>query len=358
LRRRALAGWAALHADLADALSQWTRTVHLDEDVPPPRFAAMAAVLVEQQADALREALARARADADPDALHQARIAGKRLRYLLEPLGDEIPSAAALVGELKRLQDALGVVQDAHVFAREIAAAVEAAGEERARSLSAEVAREADLDDGSAALDDPLPGLLALARRLGRERAAAQASLQRDWLGDDDPAPLAPVTEVVAALRAHAAHDALEVERKYLLRAVPPMAAAVAPRVIEQGYLPGTRIAERLRRERRDGGVRCTRTVKDGRGVARIELEEEIAAELFERLWPLTMGRRVTKERHPVRDGALTWEVDRFTDRDLVLAEVELTDAEARPELPAWLAPYVEREVTGEDAYVNVNLAR
>ncbi|HEX5830319.1 MAG TPA: CHAD domain-containing protein, partial [Gemmatimonadaceae bacterium] len=208
LRRRALAGWAALHADLADALSQWTRTVHLDEDVPPPRFAAMAAVLVEQQADALREALARARADADPDALHQARIAGKRLRYLLEPLGDEIPLAAALVGELKRLQDALGVVQDAHVFAREIAAAVEAAGEERARSLSAEVAREADLDDGSAALDDPLPGLLALARRLGRERAAAQASLQRDWLGDDDPAPLAPVTEVVAALRAHAAHDA------------------------------------------------------------------------------------------------------------------------------------------------------
>ena len=52
------------------------------------------------------------------------------------------------------------------------------------------------------------------------------------------------------------------------------------------------------------------------------------------------------------------WEVDEFTDRDLVLAEVELPSEDVEPRLPEWIAPYVEREVTGEPEYLNVNLAR
>ena len=45
-------------------------------------------------------------------------------------------------------------------------------------------------------------------------------------------------------------------------------------------------------------------------------------------------------------------------DRDLVLAEVELSGLDDRPALPEWLAPYVERDVTGEPAYFNSVLAR
>ncbi len=73
---------------------------------------------------------------------------------------------------------------------------------------------------------------------------------------------------------------------------------------------------------------------------------------------PLTAGRRVTKRRYRVREGALTWEIDEFTDRDLVLAEVELRDPEAEPEIPDWLRPVLDREVTGEPEYVNANLAK
>ena len=105
-------------------------------------------------------------------------------------------------------------------------------------------------------------------------------------------------------------------------------------------------------------GERMTRTVKSGAGVARTELEEETTPEVFEAMWPLTLGRRVTKRRHRIVEGPLTWEIDEFTDRDLVLAEVELLDAEQEPELPDWLAPFVVREVTGEPEYVNATLAR
>jgi CYTH domain-containing protein len=79
---------------------------------------------------------------------------------------------------------------------------------------------------------------------------------------------------------------------------------------------------------------------------------------LFESMWPLTAAARVEKVRHAVPDGALTWEIDVFLDRHLLLAEVELPSEDAEVQLPEWLAPCVEREVTGDPAYVNANLAR
>ena len=57
-------------------------------------------------------------------------------------------------------------------------------------------------------------------------------------------------------------------------------------------------------------------------------------------------------------DHGLTWEIDEFVDRELVLAEVELKSADEPIQPPEWLRPYLVREVTGEDAYVNLNLAR
>lgn len=162
------------------------------------------------------------------------------------------------------------------------------------------------------------------------------------------------------------AHDEavpLEIERKYLLRALPDAARRARVSALEQGWLPGEKIVERLRRVRPlgegdDGAVRWYRTIKVGRGLARLELEEETPAELAEALWPLTEGRRVTKRRYCLREGERIWEIDEFTDRVLFLAEVELPTEEAVVEIPAWLAPYLVREVTGEPAYVNRALAR
>lgn len=151
----------------------------------------------------------------------------------------------------------------------------------------------------------------------------------------------------------------IEIERKYLLRAVPPAALAVPPLVIEQGWIPGSAIQERLRRTTApDGAVSLWRTIKLGRGVARVEVEEAIVSSLFEALWAVTRDARIRKQRHVVPDGALTWEIDVFADHDLVLAEVELAHADTPVVVPDWLAPHVVREVTGDPAYLNRVLAR
>jgi CYTH domain-containing protein len=151
----------------------------------------------------------------------------------------------------------------------------------------------------------------------------------------------------------------VEIERKYLLSRLPDFPAPGAVLEIDQGYLPGVRVFERLRRQRDAHGVeRYFRTIKLGEGVERIELEDETDRATFEHLWQLTGGRRLRKRRYVVGHGAETWEIDEFLDRPLVLAELELDRADATIVFPDWLKPAVVREVTDEREYSNRSLAR
>ena len=177
-------------------------------------------------------------------------------------------------------------------------------------------------------------------------------------------AVLAALDEAVAWLRRAAPPVTpvglpVELERKYLLSALPPEAAAAPAVGIAQGWLPGNALRERLRRTvHPDGTATLTRTVKLGPASARLEVEEAADAPLFEALWPLTAAARVTKRRHTVEEDGVAWEVDDFTDRALVLAEVECAGEAPAPSPPAWLAPYIVRDVTFEAEFTNAALAR
>ena len=151
-----------------------------------------------------------------------------------------------------------------------------------------------------------------------------------------------------------------EIERKYLLKRMPAIRSLEGVELLEidQGYIPGERLAERMRRTRRGGEVKYYRTVKLGKGISRTELEEETTERIFRRLWPLTRGKRVRKQRYRIKDGGFTWEVDRFRDRRLVLCEVELPTEDTHAEPPKWLRREIVRDVTGEDEFTNINLAK
>jgi CYTH domain-containing protein len=72
----------------------------------------------------------------------------------------------------------------------------------------------------------------------------------------------------------------------------------------------------------------------------------------------LTDGRRLRKRRYVVPDGTDRWEIDEFTDRELVLAELEIERADRVIRIPGWLAPVLVRDVTDEKEYTNRSLAR
>ncbi|MDQ6828412.1 MAG: CHAD domain-containing protein [Gemmatimonadota bacterium] len=310
----------------------------------------------------LDDALKRVHSIEDEAEAHRARIAGKRLRYALEPLRVD-PELNRLIVPLlellKTLQDQLGDVHDASVFSETIIAASADAASDHARELSESVHKGAENDRKTVQRHqrrDPQAGLLELVRRLRDRGAAAYASVANDWLDSVAPDVLRSVRELGERL-VSSARSGLEIERKYLLRELPEMPAAHDVLDITQGYLPGERIHERLRHVSGTGDERWYRTMKSGSGLTRVEHEEETTPEMFTAMWPLTAGKRIRKRRHEVRVGDSVWQIDEFLDHRLVLAEIELPSADAVVEPPEWLAPLIEREVTGEQGYDNAALA-
>ena len=301
------------------------------------RFSAAVERCLPEYAGELDVHLSRVHSIADEAEAHRARIRAKRLRYLLEPIADDVEGVDGLLSSLKGLQDLLGDLRDAQLLSGLVA------------QLEKRVA------DGARA--DAKLGLQRVAAWLDAEQQELFARLRENWLGDRSAEFFSCVASVRETLVTTGSAD-IEIERKYLLSGMPPSLEGQPFREIEQGYIPGERLHERVRRVRKDGSEWYVRTVKVGSGIRRIELQEDTDRETFEVLWPLTEGRRVTKRRYRVPEGGLTWEVDEFTDRDLVLAEIELPSEEVKPRLPEWIAPYVVREVTGESEYLNMNLAR
>lgn len=382
-----------LHAALAKSLPEYWQKVRLDTPTAEGRFATLLAARLREAAGELGERLASIEGPEAVRQAHEARIAGKRVRYLLEPVLTLTESATAVVKRLRRLQDLLGELHDLDVLDVELtdaladaeraldAAALQARAAADAALLAAAMPDAMEEPDGNGAgaaapaapepapmpqpradARDPRPGLLALARRARIRRAVVYDALASEWLGRDGAALVASLDGVAAALEAETearvAPVPMEIERKYLLRSLPHTLRGMASVEIAQGWLPGTRLLERVREVRRGDEVRHYRTVKLGSGVARVEVEEETTPELFAVLWPTTRERRVRKRRYAVAEGRLTWEVDQFAGRDLVLAEVELPTADTVVEIPQWLEPYLVREVTDEAAYVNANLAQ
>ncbi len=145
----------------------------------------MAALVIEQQARLAARVGAIRSAD-DVKAAHRARIAAKRLRYLLEPLrGVRGAEATPVIRGLERLQDLLGELHDAHVLAAGLGPILVEVAAERARGVHAALlalgAEHASLRrrlGGS-----PRPGLLALVRLVREERDALFAGLDDTWRG-------------------------------------------------------------------------------------------------------------------------------------------------------------------------------
>jgi CHAD domain-containing protein/CYTH domain-containing protein len=316
-----------------------------------PRLARTIADLVRAHAMTLGNALGRVSTMGDRAEAHAARIAAKRLRYLLEPLAGTLADVEPLIEDLVEMQDNLGELRDAQLFGSEIAGFVAETLASRSAKSPGGAGKDRDMRD------DAVPGLLAMSRRLRRTEETAFATIEESWLGGGADPLLARTASIVAALVA-IGKQGTEIERKYLLKSLPAPMPPASVVEIHQGYVPGERLTERVRSMRSAAGVSYHRTIKFGSGIERVEMEEPTTKRVFDGLWALTNRKRVWKRRHHVEEDGRTWEIDEFLDRPLVLAEVELDDPSDVPPIPGWLEPVLDREVTDDDDFTNLSLAR
>ena len=145
----------------------------------------------------------------------------------------------------------------------------------------------------------------------------------------------------------------IEIERKFLVdkRKMRTLNFS-GEEEISQGYLSNSPTV-RVRIKNNRGFL----TIKDSTvGISRKEFEYEIPAADAEELLKLC-GRRVLKKiRRKISYGGHVWEVDFFRGglAGLVLAEVELTSADEKVDLPDW----VTKEVSSDARYFNSNLVK
>jgi len=159
---------------LTRQLSHYVVDHTLDTPHDETLMGAFTADLVRRHGRQLADALSRVESSAGVVAAHQARIAGKRLRYLLEPL-DADPRAAGLVARLKGLQDRLGQFHDARLLGERIQA-----------------------------MAGLTPGMAELARRAHRDGTRAFGAFRRGWNAPRTERELARVEAVAAAIAAAA----------------------------------------------------------------------------------------------------------------------------------------------------------
>jgi CHAD domain-containing protein/CYTH domain-containing protein len=384
----ALGRFPKAHDRLQERLTRYTSEIDPVDPLRTPTAAETAAATATLYAANLSSRLSAVRSVEDGTRAHGARIAGKRLRYLLEPFRASVANGEATIELLRSFQDDLGDLHDLDVMLGLVGAELArtrkharrhrdeappdntpattiemALGEEGTSAATAASVVEGAGSTEPVRVAQPEPpeaeafaAMASLEEYVRLQRDATFQAVQKTWLGSNAGGIFREVDEFTAALRTHVVPE-VEIERKFLLRGMPRRKGARSIR-IDQGWLPGERLLERIRRIREaDGTMRYYRALKTGRGLTRREIEEETSEHVYRTLWPLTRGRRIAKRRMIVDDTDFTWEIDRFYGRDLVLAEVEVPSPETPVVPPRWLEKWVIREVTGESEYVNINLA-
>lgn len=114
----------------------------------------------------------------------------------------------------------------------------------------------------------------------------------------------------------------------------------------------------RLRIERDVNGIKYYSTKKQGEGLTRIEQEELITKDKFEKLCPVgKLG--IVKDRYKLLVDEFIFEVDYYCDSldGLVVIEVELDSEEDIIKLEKYKhLPFVIKDVTNDSSYKNKNL--
>ncbi|MCF7223509.1 CYTH domain-containing protein [Marilutibacter chinensis] len=157
----------------------------------------------------------------------------------------------------------------------------------------------------------------------------------------------------------------LEIERKFLVVGDGWRTAAHAVVPMAQGYLndlvamdagENGRAAMKASVRVRIAGEEAFLNLKSRElGHTRQEFDYPIPIADARDLLELCVGGKIDKRRHFVTVGTHTWEVDEFLgdNAGLVVAEIELEDADEAFEHPGWLG----REVTEMVRYYNLALA-
>ena len=159
----------------------------------------------------------------------------------------------------------------------------------------------------------------------------------------------------VFKIKAHLmAKSTQPIRRKFILNSAPSQLATAHGVEIEQGYIVRERGRElRVRRE----ANRYYLSSRDKSGQSVIGQEIRITKGQFDKLWPFTLGQRITRIRHLMKLERFKMKIDEFTGEHapLRVAEVFFPSAEASKVFKK--PDFLGEEVTRREEYQTAEMA-
>jgi CHAD domain-containing protein len=186
--------------------------------------------LVRRQAAELEVRLAAVRDGEDREGAHGARIAGKRLRYLIEPIAKESSETGFLLDRLKALHGLLGKINDLYLVMNTLDQEVARLARAQARRLRKLADHPAENGDGPPSRrSEALMGVEALAALARAQKESLFAELERRWLGGRGRRFFRDTEALAQALAGKAGDDAPPATEKEQLT-VPELKGVAAPK--------------------------------------------------------------------------------------------------------------------------------
>ena len=155
----------------------------------------------------------------------------------------------------------------------------------------------------------------------------------------------------------------LEIERKFLLKNMPNFNEDVEIMLIHQIYVNlenkivrfrHTKIFNKENKKVGENYVKCIKTPLS-KGVFE-ELEEDIYEKVFLEMCNKEHGY-IKKTRSIYNYEGFKWEIDKYSDLELIIAEVELSDIKQNINIPRILKEQIIDEVTGNYRFSNQSLS-
>jgi len=170
---------------LEKRLTEPRQAIRIDANGDIVTFAEATGGIVLAKTKELRDSLALVRSADDRKEAHQARLAGKRLRYVLEQVRSLVTGGRVATVKLKELQDLLGDLRDLQNLEQRIDGLMESAAVGWSRRVADAAKNEgnlAEIKGGKEGLDDcrALGGALA---RIRKQEIRLFHKLERKWLG-------------------------------------------------------------------------------------------------------------------------------------------------------------------------------
>ena len=164
----------------AELETYWVRQP-INNPAPPVLMSSVTRDVLVAHGEQLVRTLGRIESHSDFRGIHRARIAAKRLRYLLQETSDD-ETARVLIAKLTALQDALGHSHDMYGISNRL---VREIGECAARDATLRVLHEMGMGDDVAAAVPAFtrirPGLAMLARRAHESDQKAYDLVRNAW---------------------------------------------------------------------------------------------------------------------------------------------------------------------------------